>query len=134
MSKQTSIKQPSQGDGKLQTTDATGTGLEHATENGQRSFAAVAHLHSRVFRDAMKFNASVLDFARRRVGAEIDASDRLCQCESMTDAVTVMSDFYQAAFNDYAEQTATMLRTGTELTAVSAQETLHEASELNGLK
>ncbi len=112
--------------------DIPGIDLEAAAENSQKSVTAFAHLHSRAFRNAMKFNAEVLDFARRRVGADIETSDRLCQCETVTDAMKVMSDFYQNAFNDYAEQTATMLRSGTELSAQTAGETIAEAERLNG--
>ena len=114
--------------------DALGIDIEKATENGQRSLAAFAHLHSRAFRDAMKFNASMLDFARRRMGAEIEASDRLCRCDNVTDAMKVMSDFYEVALNDYAEHTAAILRAGTEISAANAEETLAEASRLNGSK
>ena len=125
MSKQSPAKTPN---------DPTGLDIEKAAESGQKSLAAIAHLHSRAFRDAMKFNASMLDFARRRVGAEIEASDRLCHCESVTDAMQVMTEFYQTAFNDYAEQTATLLRDSTEISATNAEETLEEASRLNGLE
>ena len=86
--------------------------IEHAAQTGQKSVAAFAHLHSRVLRDAMKFNAELLDFARRRIGADIETSDRLTRCGSMTDAMGVMTDFCQNAFHDYADQTASIATNG----------------------
>lgn len=101
--------------------------IEQATQAGQKSMTAIAHLHSRVFRDAMKFNAEVLDFARRRIGADIETSDRLTRCGSVTDAVEVMTDFYQTAFQDYSTQTASLIETGSKITSQNAEETVAEA-------
>lgn len=106
--------------------------IEQAAETGQKSVAAFAHMHSRVYRDAMKFNAELLDFARRRIGADIAASDRLTRCQSVTDAVDVMSDFYQTALHDYADHTTSLMRVGSTITAQNAEETLAEAARLNG--
>ena len=69
----------------------------------------------------MKFNAEVMDFARRRIGADIETSDRLTRCGSVTDAVEVMTDFYQTAFQDYSTQTASLIETGSKITWVSIQ-------------
>jgi len=101
--------------------------IEQATQAGQKSVAAIAHLHSRVFRDAMKFNAEVLDFARRRIGADIEASDRLTRCGSMTDAMEVMTDFCQSAVHDYSDQTASLINTGNTIASQIAEETVAEA-------
>ena len=101
--------------------------IEQATQTGQKSVAAIAHLHSRVFRDAMKFNAEILDFARRRIGADIEASDRLTRCGSVTDAMEVMTDFCQTAFQDYSDQTASLIQTGNTITSQNAEETVAEA-------
>ena len=113
-------------------TDGANFDIEQATATGQKSIAAFAHLHSRVFRDAMKFNAELLDFARRRIGAEIETSDRLSRCESMTDAVEVMTKFCQCAFEDYAQQTTSLVRIGTEISTRNVEETAAEATKLNG--
>jgi hypothetical protein len=108
----------------------TVTDLATFAQNGQRSLAAFAHLHSRVFRDAMKFNAELLDFTRRRLGANIETSDQLARCESMTDAVDVVSGFCQSAAQDYAEESAALLRIGTEMAAKTAEETMAEATRI----
>lgn len=105
--------------------------IEQAAETGQKSVVAFAHLHSRVLRDAMKFNAELMDFARRRIGADIETSDRLTQCQSVTDAVEVMTGFCQNAFHDYADQTASIVRVGTTITAQNTEETVAEATRLN---
>jgi len=106
--------------------------IEQAAQIGQKSATAFAHLHSRVLRDAMKFNAELMDFARRRIGADIETSDRLTHCESVTDAVEVMTGFYQNAFHDYADQTTSMIRVGATITSQNAEETVAEATRLNG--
>jgi len=113
---------------------ATGNGLdlEALAQNGQRSLAAMAHLHSRAFRDAMTFNAELLDFTRRRIGANIEASDKLCRCETVTDAADVMSGFYQRAVEDYATESAALFKIGTTMASKSTEETVAEASKISG--
>ena len=106
--------------------------IEQAAETGQKSVAAFAHMHSRVFRDAMKFNAELLEFVRRRVGADIAASDSLTRCQSVSDAVNVMSDFYQTALQDYADQTTSLMHASSTITTQNAEETIAEAARLNG--
>jgi hypothetical protein len=112
------------------TASAGGLDVTQATEAGQKSLAAIAHLHSRVFRDALRFNAELLDFARKRIKRDIETSDRLARCESVTDAMGVMTDFCQCAFQDYAEQTTAMMRTGASIGAQAAEETVAEASRV----
>ncbi len=109
---------------------ANGLDIARVTETGQRSLAAVAHLHSRVFRDALRFNAELLDFAHRRLRKDIETSDRLSRCESVTDAMEVMTDFCQSAFRDYAEQTSAMIRNGAAITSQSTEETAAEAGRV----
>lgn len=106
--------------------------IEQAAQNGQKSLTAFAHMHTRVFRDAMRFNAQLLDFARRRVGADIETSDRLSRCETITDAMDVMTNFYNDAVQDYASQTADVVLASTEISARNVEESLAEASRLNG--
>jgi len=110
------------------TPGAGGIDVAQATETGQKSLAAFAHLHSRVFRDALRFNAELLDFARKRIKRDIETSDRLARCESVTDAMSVMTDFCQCAFQDYAEQTTALMRTGAAIGPQAAEETVAEAS------
>lgn len=111
--------------------DTTNIDIEQAAQTGQKSVLAFAHLHSRAFRDAMKFNAELMDFARRRIGADIEASDRLTRCESVTDAVEVMTGFCQNAFQDYADQTASMVQVSATISAQNSEETVAEATRLN---
>lgn len=111
-----------------------GPDFEQVAEAGQRSLAALAHLHTRAFRDALKFNAELLDFARRRIRADIDTSDRLARCASVNEAMEVISDFYQGAFRDYAEETTALVRLGTAIGAESAAEIVSEATQLNQKK
>lgn len=108
-----------------------GPDFEQVAETGQRSLAALAHLHSRAFRDALKFNAELLDFAQRRLSADIRTSDRLARCESVTEAMDALSDFYQGALRDYAEETTALVRLGTSIGAESTEETLAETQRLS---
>jgi hypothetical protein len=48
----------------------------------------------------------------------------------VTDAVEVMTDFCQGAFQDYAEQTAAMIRNGAAITSQTTEETAAEASRV----
>jgi hypothetical protein len=113
---------------------AGGLDVTQVTETGQKSLAAMAHLHSRVFRDALKFNAELLDFARKRINKDIETSDRLSRCESVTDAMTVMTDFCQRAFQDYAEQTTAMMRVGAAIGAQATEEAVAEATRVTAKK
>jgi len=108
-----------------------GNGLDFQTvaESGQRSLAAMARLHSRAFRDAMKFNAELLDFTRRRVGANIAASDQLAHCENVNDAVEVVTGFCQCAMEDYSEESTTLMRMGSEIAKQNGEET---AADMTG--
>jgi len=78
----------------------------------------------------MKFNAELLDFARRRIYAEIDASDRLCRCDTVAGAMEVASEFYRTACRDYAEEATALMRLGADVGARNAEETLAEASKV----
>lgn len=118
----------------LSATPLNGPDFEQVAEAGQRSLTALAHLHSRAFRDALKFNAELLDFARRRISADIDTSDRLARCGSVNEAMDVISDFYQGAFRDYAEETTALVRLGTAISTESAAEVVSEATRLNQKK
>lgn len=111
-----------------------GPDIDQVTEAGQRSLTAMAHMHSRVFRDALRFNAELLDFASRRVRADIEASNRLAHCESVTEAMDVMSDFYQGALRDYAEEGGALVRLSSAMGAESAEEAIAEAAQLNERK
>jgi hypothetical protein len=111
-----------------------GNGLDFdvVAQTGQRSMAAMAHLHSRAFRDAMKFNAELLDFTRRRIGANIETSDRLAHCESVTEAFEVVTGFCQGAVQDYAAESTALMRIGTEIAAKSTEETVADAARAGG--
>ncbi|MCL5776637.1 hypothetical protein M1105_06500 [Limibaculum sp. FT325] len=96
---------------------------------GQRSFATIAHLHGRMIRDSLRFQAELLDFARRRVGADIEAQDRLMRCSSPNDAAQVMNDFYQCAARDYSEEAAGLMKLCVGMAAEAAEETVAEANQ-----
>ena len=111
-----------------------GPDIENLARSGQRSLTAMAHMHSRVFRDALRFNAEMLDFASRRVRADIEASNRLARCESVTEAMDVMSDFYQGALRDYADESTALVRLGAAIGAEEAEVAIAEAARLNERK
>lgn len=106
-----------------------GLDFQHLAESGQRSLEAMAHLHSRTFRDAMKLNAELVDFTRRRIGANIESSDKMTRCKSMSEAVGIVNGFYQRAVEDYARQSAMLLKIGTEIASQSTEETILESGQ-----
>lgn len=108
-----------------------GPDFEQVAEAGQRSLATLANLHSHSFREALKFNAELLDFAQRRISADIQTSDRLARCQSVTEAMDALSDFYQGAFRDYAEETTALVRLGSEIGTETAGEIAGEIAGEN---
>lgn len=100
-----------------------GMDFQSVAETGQRSLAAMARMHTRAFRDAMKLNAELLDFTRRRVGANIATSDKLAHCETVNEAVDVVTGYCQCAMEDYSEESNTLIRIGTEIAKQNGEET-----------
>lgn len=103
--------------------------LTKATQIGQQSLSAVAHIHGRMIRDSMRFQAELLDFARRRLGAEIEAHDRLLRCTSPDDAAKVVNEFCQTAARDYSEEAAGLMKLCVGMAAQAAEETVAEARQ-----
>jgi hypothetical protein len=107
---------------------SNGLDLQAVAETGQRSLAAMARMHTRAFRDAMKFNAELLDFTRRRIGANIATSDKLAHCETVNEAVDVVTGFCQCAMEDYSEESTTLIRMSTEIAKQNGEETAAEVT------
>lgn len=107
---------------------SAGMDFHAVAETGQRSLAAMARMHTRAFRDAMKFNAELLDFTRRRVGANIATSDRLAHCDTVTEALDVVTGFCQSAVEDYSEESTTLMRIGTEIAKHNGDEAVAEVT------
>lgn len=105
-------------------------GVDRAADTAQRSLTAIAHLHSRLIRNALEVNAELLDFARRRVGEDISTSERLSRSRNPTEATEVMSGFYQKAFKDYAQEAEKIMKIGTDAARRSIEETQAEADEV----
>ena len=97
---------------------------------GSRSLLAVAHLHARLMRNALEVNAEVLDFARRRVGEEIGASQKLGRARNPAEAAEVMSGFYRKALEDYAEAAERIVRITADSARRSIEETQAETDEV----
>ena len=100
------------------------------TETGQRSLLAMAHLHARLMQNALEMNAELLDFARRRVGEDLGTSERLSRSRSPAEATEVLSEFYQKALRDYAEEAEKVMRIGTEAARRSIEDAQAEADEV----
>ena len=100
------------------------------TETGQRSLLAVAHLHARLMRNALEVNAELLDFARRRVGEDLDTSKKLSRSRNAAEASEVVSGFYRKALEDYAEEAEKIMKIGTDATLRSVEEAQAEADKV----
>ena len=88
--------------------------IERVTVAGQKSVMAFAHLHTRLLRNALEVNAHLLDFARKRLEEDIRTNDELCRCDNVSDALEVMSGFYQKAFREYADEANELVRLSAE--------------------
>jgi len=101
--------------------------LGEVARASQKSLATITHLHNRMIRDSLRFQAELLDFARRRVSADIEAQDRLMRCTSPNDAARVMNEFCQTAARDYSEEAAGLMKLCVGMAAEAAEETVAEA-------
>lgn len=84
--------------------------LANASAAGERSLLAIAHLHSRLLKNALTVNAQLLDFARSRITEDIRTSESMACCGSMPEAMDVMTGFYRRAIEEYASETAELMR------------------------
>lgn len=109
-----------------QTNAISNADLDRVADASQKSLLAFAHLHTRLLRNALEVNAEILDFARKRITEDIRTNDRLCSCDNVTDAMEVMSGFYQKAFEEYTEEANNLVRIGTEATQRSLEESQRE--------
>lgn len=105
-------------------------GVDRAADTTQRSLTAIAHLHSRLIRNALEVNAELLDFARRRVGEDISTSERLSRSRNPAEATEVMNGFYQKALKDYTQEAEKIMKIGTDAARRSIEETQAEADEV----
>jgi len=95
----------------------------------QKSLATISHLHNRMIRDSLRFQAELLEFAQRRVRADIEAQDRLMRCSSPNDAARVVNEFCQTAARDYSEEAAGLMKLCVGMAAEAAEETVAEVRE-----
>lgn len=91
----------------------------------QDQLAVLSRVQATMMRDALAFNAELLDFARRRVGRDIEATSKLAKCTSMPEAAEVMTGFCQQVFENYAEETARLMEMGRKVVE-------HEATAVEG--
>lgn len=108
----------------------TNVDLDRVSSASQKSLLAVAHLHARLFRNALEVNAELLDFARKRVGEDLRTNDELSRCRNVNDAVEVISGFYQTAFEAYAEEADKLVKISTDAARRSIEETREETDEI----
>lgn len=102
--------------------------IERVAVAGQKSMMAFTHLHTRLLRNALEVNAELLDFARKRIGEDIRASEELCRCDNVTDALEVMSGFYQKALQEYAEEANELVKRSAESAKKASEETWAETT------
>lgn len=84
--------------------------LGEMAKAGQKSLATVAQIHTRMFRDSLRFQAELLDFARRRLGADIAAQDRLMRCSTPDAAARVVTEFCATAARDYSDEATGLMK------------------------
>ncbi len=113
------------------TTAADALDLDRLANAGQNSLLAFGHLHSRLLRNALEVNAELLDFARNRIGEDIRTSERLARCDNATDTMEVMSEFYQKAFEEYAEEANQLVKLGSDVAKHSLEDIQRETIDIS---
>ena len=113
------------------TTAADTLALDWLANASQNSLFAYGHLHSRLLRNALEVNAELLDFARNRIGEDIRTSERLARCDNATDTMEVMSEFYQKAFEEYAEEANQLVKLGSDVTKRSLEDIQRETVDIS---
>lgn len=104
------------------TTARGNSGNAESGTQANASLAPIVQLHSRMFRDALKFNAEILDFARRRLDEDIKAAEKLTKCQTVPDAMSVMNDFCQCAAQQYSEEISNLAQLGRKITTEAVHE------------
>lgn len=90
---------------------------QDATFDGNReSFELFIQSNEAIMSGMAALSAEMIDFGNRRMRENIACSESLSHCSDAEQALRVQYDFYQAATQQYLDQTSRMLTLMTKLT------------------
>lgn len=95
---------------------------------GLQSVTTLTQLNAHMMMRMLDINRQYLDFIGRRLDMDIAFSERLSKGTVPGDMFEHLTSFYQTAFEDYAQETAELLKNSTDATNEAIFEAEGEAS------
>jgi hypothetical protein len=83
---------------------------------GNAVFAVVTDINSKLLRNVASAQKDWAEFVHRRVVEDIAASQRLMNCQSLTDVQDIYSGYLQTAFEQYRKQYERIVESGKSMT------------------
>lgn len=78
---------------------------------------AMAGMNQKFYKAMLSRNEELLTFGRNRLKAELDMPQKLAECKSPQEMMSVCLGFYQTAFKQYTDEAAHITKICTEMTA-----------------
>ena len=108
---------------KTTPTTPTPVDFSQIARTSQEALERMTRVQTRMLREGMGMQAELLDFARRRLGADLETQKRLGQCANMGEAMREMSAFYSTAVRDYSSEAVELMSRCASIAAESESET-----------
>jgi len=88
---------------------------------GNPLFAVVADVNGKLLESAARVQKDWAEFVHRRVKEDIAVSQRLMNCQSLSDMQQIYSQYFQTAFEHYREQSERAVQRSTSMTEAVAE-------------
>ena len=88
---------------------------------GNAFFAIVTDVNSKLLESVARAQKDWAEFVYQRVQEDIAASRRLSKCQSLADMRQIYSEYFQAAFEQYREQSERAIERGKSMTDAVVQ-------------
>lgn len=95
-----------------------------------RSISTLTQLNAHMMMRMLDINRQYLDFIGRRLDKDIAFSEKLAKDSTPNDMFEHLATFYQTAFEDYAQETAEILKDSSDATNKAILEAENEASRV----
>lgn len=95
-----------------------------------RSISTLTQLNAHMMMRMLDINRQYLDFIGRRLDKDIALSEKLSDGANPSDMLEHLTTFYQSAFEDYAQETAELLKNSSDATNEAILEAENEASHV----
>src|SRR5262245_48133164 len=83
---------------------------------GNPLFAVVTGMNGKLLESATRVHMDWAEFVHRRVKEDIAVSQRLMNCQSLSDMQQIYSQYFQTAFEQYREQSERAVQRSTSMT------------------